>query len=59
MAEFPPKNCLLIPSMKKYACQKAVCMDKRVLLMWDYEVLTPYVATIPKENFPIMLLNQY
>ncbi len=43
----------------QYCCQEAAWMDKQVMLAWVDKVLTPCIATAPKDVIPLLILNSY
>ena len=50
---------LTYPEGMIYACQDNAWMDKRVMLMWVYMVLKPYVDTAPENMIPLLFLDSY
>ena len=48
---------LTYPEGMIYACQDNAWMDERVMLMWVYMVLKPYVDTAPENVVPLLFLD--
>jgi hypothetical protein len=43
----------------KYAFQENAWMEEKVMLMWVYKILKPYVMTAPDCVFPFVFLDSY
>ena len=51
-----------LPSLPKeltYRCQEKAWFDEQVMVDWVDEILTPYVANVPRGIVPIILLDDF